>query len=287
MICIKKPKERKIDQQAYYENDPRLRGQKEPSLPKPFYKKELFKLQTELVKLQEWTIKENKKILLIFEGRDAAGKGGLIKSISKYLNPRYCRVVALPQPTEKERTQWYFQRHTQHLPAGGELVLFDRSWYNRAGVEKVMGWCDEEEYQYFLKACPAYESLLTESGITLIKYWLSVSNIEQEKRLQARRNERHKHWKLSPTDIESLNKWQNYSRAKDTMFKFTDTSQCPWIVVPSDDKKRAKLNCIAHLLSTVPYKDISEAPPLLPQRTNKGDYRRPSDVKQNFVPKVY
>ncbi|PAS46121.1 polyphosphate kinase 2, partial [Vibrio cholerae] len=234
-------------------------------LDKKVYERELELLQIELVKLQEWVKQEKLKLVVIFEGRDAAGKGGVIKTITEKLNPRVCRVAALPAPTEKEKTQWYFQRYVAHLPAGGEIVLFDRSWYNRAGVEKVMGFCSDEEYQEFLRSCPEFERMLQRSGIILLKYWFSVSDEEQERRFIERINTPLKRWKFSPMDLESRQRWAAYSRAKDEMFAYTDTKHCPWWVVPSDDKKRARLNCISHLLSSVEYQEIEHAPISLPE----------------------
>ena len=235
------------------EVDPKLLARKKKKLPKEFYEKELFRLQVEMVKLQEWIKEKDLKVVVLFEGRDAAGKGGVIKRITEHLNPRVCRIAALPAPTEREKTQWYFERYTNHLPAAGEMVLFDRSWYNRAGVELVMGFCTEDEHQEFLRSCPEFERMLIRSGIILIKYWFSVSHGEQEKRFQGRRKQRHKYWKLSPMDMESRARWKEYSKAKDEMFAHTDIKQAPWYVVPSDDKKRARLNCMAHLLSMIPY----------------------------------
>jgi polyphosphate kinase 2 len=263
-----------------------------PSKPKELndsvYLKELAALQVELVKLQEWIKLKGLKLVVIFEGRDAAGKGGVIKRITECLNPRYARVVALPVPTEREKTQWYFQRYVQHLPAAGEMVLFDRSWYNRAGVERVMGYCTEEEHQDFLRSCPEFERMLIRSGIILIKYWFSVSDEEQEKRFKARLQDPTKRWKLSPMDLESRAKWVEYSRAKDEMFKYTDTKQCPWWVVNSDDKKRSRLNTIHHLVSIIPYEDLTppemELPPRQPDKTG---YVRPPITDQTFVPEVY
>ena len=251
------------------------------------YEKELFKLQLELVKLQEWIKHQGLKVVVIFEGRDAAGKGGVIKRITQHLNPRICRVVALPAPTEREKTQWYFQRYVPHLPAAGEMVLLDRSWYNRAGVEKVMGFCSDEEYQEFLRSCPEYERMLVRSGITLIKYWFSVSDEEQERRFQSRLEEPHKRWKLSPMDLESRSRWLEYSRAKDEMFAHTDIKQAPWFVVNSDIKKHARLNCIAHLLSMIPYEDLTPEPIELPHRTDSTGYIRPPITDQTFVPELY
>ncbi|EKF9662598.1 polyphosphate kinase 2 [Vibrio cholerae] len=255
-------------------------------LDKKVYERELELLQIELVKLQEWVKKEKLKLVVIFEGRDAAGKGGVIKTITEKLNPRVCRVAALPAPTEKEKTQWYFQRYVAHLPAGGEIVLFDRSWYNRAGVEKVMGFCSDEEYQEFLRSCPEFERMLQRSGIILLKYWFSVSDEEQERRFIERINTPLKRWKFSPMDLESRQRWAAYSRAKDEMFAYTDTKHCPWWVVPSDDKKRARLNCISHLLSSVEYQEIEHAPISLPE-INKQGYVRPPIEDQTFVPQRY
>ncbi|MGT3830632.1 polyphosphate kinase 2 [Vibrio cholerae] len=255
-------------------------------LDKKVYERELELLQIELVKLQEWVKQEKLKLVVIFEGRDAAGKGGVIKTITEKLNPRVCRVAALPAPTEKEKTQWYFQRYVAHLPAGGEIVLFDRSWYNRAGVENVMGFCSDEEYQEFLRSCPEFERMLQRSGIILLKYWFSVSDEEQERRFIERINTPLKRWKFSPMDLESRQRWAAYSRAKDEMFAYTDTKHCPWWVVPSDDKKRARLNCISHLLSSVEYQEIEHAPITLPE-INKQGYVRPPIEDQTFVPQRY
>ncbi len=251
------------------------------------YYAELEKLEIELVKLQEWVKFNGLKVVVLFEGRDAAGKGGAIKRITESLNPRFARVVALGTPTEKEKTQWYFQRYVQHLPAAGEMVFFDRSWYNRAGVERVMGFCTDEEYQEFLRACPEFERMLIRSGIILIKYWFSVSNDEQERRFQDRMSDPTKRWKLSPMDLESRAHWVEYSRAKDAMFSYTDTKQSPWYVVNADDKKRARLNVIAHLLSLIPYKDLTPEPLKLPPRQSDSGYIRPPLSDQTFVPEKY
>ena len=251
------------------------------------YEKELTILQVELVKLQRWIHERNLKVVVLFEGRDAAGKGGVIKRITQRLNPRICRVVALGTPTEKENTQWYFQRYVPHLPAAGEMVLFDRSWYNRAGVEYVMGFCTEEEHREFLRSCPEFERMLVRSGIKLIKYWFSVSDEEQEKRFQNRIKDRTKRWKLSEMDLESREKWVEYSKAKDIMFAHTDIKQAPWYVVNADNKRRARLNCISHLLSMISYKDIKPDPIKLPPRQNKVGYVRPPFEDQNFVPEKY
>jgi len=248
------------------------------------YNKELAKLQIELVKLQEWIKEKGLKVVCIFEGRDAAGKGGVIKRITESLNPRICRVVALGTPTEREKTQWYFQRYVPHLPAAGEMVLFDRSWYNRGGVERVMGFCSDEEYQEFMRSCPEFERMLVRSGIILIKYWFSVSDDVQEERFQGRIKDPTKRWKLSPMDVESRNKWVEYSKAKDQMFAHTDIKQAPWYVVNADVKKHARLNCIKHLLSLIPYEDLTPAPIDLPAREKAGGYVRPPLADQTFVP---
>ncbi len=256
-------------------------------LSKHDYEKALDELQIELVKLQEWIKHEGLKVIVLFEGRDAAGKGGTIKRIMDKLNPRVCRVVALGTPTEKEKTQWYFQRYVPHLPAAGEMVLFDRSWYNRAGVERVMGFCKEDEYEEFMRSCPEFERMLVRSGITLIKYWFSVSDEEQEKRFQQRFNDPLKRWKLSPMDLESRARWVQYSLAKDEMFKYTDIKQAPWYVVEADDKKRARLNTIHHLLSLVSYKELKQRSIKLPPRKKGRSYIRPPFEEQNFIPEVY
>jgi len=256
-------------------------------LDNEFYERELVRLQTELVKLQEWIKHEGLKVVVIFEGRDAAGKGGVIKRIMQRLNPRICRVVALATPTEREKTQWYFQRYVAYLPAAGEMVLFDRSWYNRAGVERVMSYCTDEEYREFLHSCPEFERMLMHSGIILIKYWFSVSDDEQERRFQERLDERTKRWKLSPMDLQSRSHWIEYSRAKDEMFAYTDIKQAPWYVVVADDKRRARLNCIFHLLSMIPYEDLTPEPIELPPRQNTKGYVRPPITEQTFVPEKY
>ncbi len=251
------------------------------------YEKELVRLQLELVKLQEWIKREGLRVVVIFEGRDAAGKGGTIKRITESLNPRVCRVVALAAPTERERTQWYFQRYVPHLPAAGEMVLFDRSWYNRAGVERVMGFCTETEYQEFFRTCPEFERMLIRSGIVLIKYWFSVSDAEQERRFQRRIDDPTRRWKLSPMDLKSRELWIEYSKAKDEMFNYTDTKQSRWSVVEADDKRRARLNCISHLLSLIPYKDLTPEPITLPPRRDDSGYVRPPMSEQTFVPNLY
>ena len=251
------------------------------------YLAELSKLNIELVKLQEWIKITGRKVVIIFEGRDAAGKGGAIKTITLRLNPRFARVVALGTPTERERTEWYFQRYVAALPAAGEIVLFDRSWYNRAGVEHVMGFCTDDEYQEFLRSCPEFERMLGRSGVTLVKYWFSVSDAEQERRFQARIDDPTKRWKLSPMDLQSRARWVDYSRAKDEMFAHTDIKQAPWYVVNADNKKRARLNVISHLLSLFPYEDLTPEPIILPPREPDNGYVRPPISDQTFVPEVY
>ena len=258
-----------------------------PRLSKTAYEAELRRLAVELVKWEEWIKARGLKVVAIFEGRDAAGKGGAIKRIMEPLNPRFARVVALPAPTERERGQWYFQRYVVNLPAAGEIVLFDRSWYNRAGVERVMGFCTEEEYQEFLRSCPEFERMLVRSGIILIKYWFSVSDAEQERRFQARLDDPTKRWKLSPMDVESRARRLDYSKAKDEMFAHTDFKQAPWWVVRSDDKKRAHLNVITHLLSQVPYEDLTPEPIVLPPRQKDTGYVRPPMSDQTFIPEPF
>lgn len=253
-------------------------------LPKKPYQRELFRLQGELVKMQEWVRLAGARLVVVFEGRDAAGKGGTIKRITEYLNPRIARIVALPAPTDRERGQWYFQRYVQNLPAAGEIVLFDRSWYNRAGVERVMGFCTPAEHQRFLRQCPVFERLLTEDGILLRKYWFSVSDEEQQRRFESRVNDPMRRWKLSPMDLESLARWEDYSRAKDEMFVHTDTPDSPWHVVESDDKRRARINMISHLLSTVPYREVAVPELHLPERAASTGYERPDPGLQNYVP---
>ena len=255
-------------------------------LGRTFYETELTKLQRELVKLQDHVQREGLKVCVLFEGRDAAGKGGVIKRIVERTNPRIVRVVALSKPTERERTQWYFQRYVAHLPAGGEIVLFDRSWYNRAGVERVMGFCTDEEYDRFLLSAPDFERLLKRAGIILIKYWFSVSDLEQERRFTGRIEQPEKRWKLSAMDLESRARWLDYSRAKDVMFEHTDTKASPWWVISADDKRRARLNCIRHLLESIPYEDHTSEPLLLPDR-QEGQYTRPPLSEQSFVPDYY
>ncbi len=274
---------------AHVWSDPHVEeiGSAVRTLSNKVYLRELATLQVELVKLLEWIKHEGLKVVVVFEGRDAAGKGGAIKTISLTLNPRYCRVVALGTPTEREKTQWYVQRYVAHLPAAGEMVLFDRSWYNRAGVERVMGFCSEAEYQEFLRSCPEFERMLVRSGIILVKYWFSVSDAEQERRFQSRIEDPTKRWKLSPMDLESRTRWVEYSKAKDEMFAYTDIKQAPWYVVNADNKKRARLNMIRHLLGLIPYQDLTPEPIVLPPRQEDKGYIRPPLTDQTFVPEIY
>jgi polyphosphate kinase len=260
---------------------------KHGKLRNEFYEREFAKLQEELVTLQYWVKDKGLKIVIVVEGRDAAGKGGVIKRITEPLNPRGARVVALDKPSDRERTQWYFQRYIAHLPSAGEIVIFDRSWYNRAGVEHVMKFCTEDEYQEFLRSCPEFEKMLVRSGIILLKYWFSVSDEEQELRFRQRVDDPSRRWKLSPMDIASWDKWVEYSRAKDEMFKYTDIKQAPWWNVPSNDKKKARLNCIAHILSSIPYKDVTPQPLELPPRKIAENYVRPPQSDLNIVPEKY
>ena len=262
----------------------RMRAKKEFNA---HYERELARQHIELVKLQEWIKHEGLKIVVIFEGRDAAGKGGVIKRITQCLNPRVCRVVALGTPTEREKTQWYFQRYVPNLPAAGEMVLFDRSWYNRAGVERVMGFCTETEYREFLRSCPEFERMLVRAGIQVVKYWFSVSDEEQERRFRSRITDPTKRWKLSPMDLQSRSRWMEYSRAKDEMFAHTDIKQASWYVVNADNKKAARLNCINHLLSLIPYEDLTPEPIELPPRQDAIGYVRPPVSDQTFVPESY
>ncbi|GJM61555.1 MULTISPECIES: polyphosphate kinase 2 [Persicobacter] len=256
-------------------------------LDKKTYEKELERLQIELVKLQKWVKEKGLRVVVIFEGRDAAGKGGAIKRIRENLSPRICKVVALGIPTEREKSQWYFQRYVAHLPAAGEIVLFDRSWYNRAGVEYVMGYCTQTQYEEFLRSCPLFERMLIRSGTILIKYWFSVSDEEQEKRFAERINTPMKRWKFSPMDIKSREKWMEYSQAKDQMFAYTDTKQSPWYVVEADRKKAARLNCIAHLLSKIDYEEIPDENIELPEIDRSKGYIRPPREEQTYVPELY
>lgn len=263
-------------------------GTKPKKMSTEAYLKELVKLQIELVRLQEWVKQEGLRVVVVFEGRDAAGKGGTIKRITEVLNPRVCRVVALPAPTEREDSQWYFQRYSAQLPAAGEIVLFDRSWYNRAVVERVMGWSTEAEVQEFFRDCPEFERMLKRSGIILIKYWFSISDDEQDRRFQERINNPLKRWKFSDTDLQGRDRWEEFSRAKDEMFKYTDTRESPWWVVEGDTKKRARLNCIHHLLQQIEYEDITPKPFTLPARKQStGGYVRPPIDSQTYVPEAY
>jgi polyphosphate kinase len=255
-----------------------------PRVPKKPYEKELYRLQAELMKVQEWVRAEGARIVVIFEGRDAAGKGGTIKRVTQYLNPRVAQIAALPAPTDREKSQWYFQRYVEHLPSAGQVVLFDRSWYNRAGVEHVMGFCSKEEYHRFLHQCPIFERLLVEDGILLRKYWFSVSDDEQERRFKARLGDPMRQWKLSPMDLESISRWEDYSRAKDEMFVHTDIPEAPWYVVESQDKRRARINMISHLLSTIPYHEVQRAPIKLPHRPPTQGYVRAPREMQTYVP---
>ena len=257
---------------------------KKNKMDKKLYEETLEGLQLELIKMQDWIKEHGLRVVVIFEGRDAAGKGGAIKRITEKLNPRICKVIALGVPTEREKTQWYFQRYISHLPAAGEMVLFDRSWYNRAGVETVMEFCTKDQSDYFLKTCPEFEKMLIEDGIILVKYWFSVSDDEQEKRFQGRINDPTKRWKISPMDLESRTRWVAYSKAKDKMFQYTDTKKSPWYVVDADDKKKARINCIAHLLTRVDYKEVKKPEIKLPERQSEDNYLRPPMEEQNFVP---
>ncbi len=276
----------KLDTPHFHVVEP-VKAKKKPKLAKKFYEKELRRLQQELVKLQEWVKSEGLRVVVIFEGRDAAGKGGVIKRIDERMNPRVCRVVAVGTPTERDKTQWWFQRYVNHLPAAGEIVLFDRSWYNRALVEPIMGFCTQDEYREFLRSCPEFERMLVRSGIILIKYWFSVSDEEQERRFRDRMADPRKRWKLSPMDLESRAKWVEFSKAKDSMFDHTDIKQAPWYVVNADDKKRARLNCISHLLTMIPYEDTTPEPIELPPRGTDESYIRPPIGEQEFVPELY
>jgi len=253
-------------------------------LPREFYEETLYALQGQLVEMQEWVKASGSRIVVVFEGRDAAGKGSTIKRVAEYLNPRVARIVALPTPTERQKTQWYFQRYVEQLPAAGEIVLFDRSWYNRAGVEKVMGFCTPEEYRRFLRQAPIFERMLIEDGIFLRKYWFSVSNHEQEKRFASRLNDPMRQWKLSPMDFESITRWEDYSRAKDEMMVHTDTDESPWFDVEADDKRKARINMIHHLLSSVPYEPVKRQPLTLPKRPKGHGYQRPPRDLSRFVP---
>jgi polyphosphate kinase 2 len=251
------------------------------------YFSELFRLQGELVKLQSWVVKTGHKVVILFEGRDAAGKGGVIKRITQRLNPRVCRVAALPAPNDRERTQWYFQRYVSHLPAAGEIVLFDRSWYNRAGVEKVMGFCDDDQYEEFFRTVPEFERMLARSGIQLIKYWFSISDQEQHLRFLSRIHDPLKQWKLSPMDLESRRRWEDYTKAKEIMLERTHIAEAPWWVVQADDKKTARLNCIHHLLGQMPYEEVEQPAIELPERQRREDYSRVPTPSELIIPQVY
>ena len=281
----KKHKEQKKESKKVIKED--IPQEAKEKMPSGFYEEELIKLQIDLVKLQEWIRHKGLRVVVLFEGRDAAGKGGTIKRITECLNPRICRVVALGIPTEREKTQWYFQRYVDHLPAAGELVLFDRSWYNRAGVERVMEFCSDDEYWDFLRSCPNFETMLIRSGIILIKYWFSVSDMEQERRFQQRIEDPTRRWKISQMDMAARTKWVEYSKAKDEMFAYTDTKQSPWYVVEADDKRRARLNCISHLLSMIPYKNVPREKIVLPPIERDKSYVRPPMSEQTFVPEKY
>ena len=257
------------------------------NLERHFYFKELFRLQGELVKLQDWVVHNKLKVVVLFEGRDAAGKGGVIKRITQRLNPRVCRVAALPAPSERERSQWYFQRYVSHLPAGGEIVLFDRSWYHRAGVEKVMGFCSDDDYEEFFRTVPEFEKMLIRSGIILIKYWFSITDDEQNLRFMMRIHDPLKQWKLSPMDMESRRRWEQYTKAKETMLERTHIPEAPWRIIEAVDKKKARLNCIHHLLSQVPYQEIEREAVTLPARVHNPDYLRNPVPEDMFVPQVY
>jgi polyphosphate kinase len=281
-------KKHKKDKNHKTHLDSEAKQLKPKKLDKKKYEKELARLQTELVKMQYWIKHTGYRLVILFEGRDAAGKGGTIKRISEPLNPRGCRVVALGTPSDREKTQWYFQRYVEHLPAAGEIVMFDRSWYNRAGVEYVMGFCTDAQYNEFMQSCPEFERMLVRSGIMLLKYWFSVSDEEQEARFQSRTTDPARRWKLSPMDLESRDLWMEYSKAKDNMFAHTNIPEAPWFTVEADDKKRARLNCLSHILSKVPYTDMTpEAMELPPRREAPEHYVRPPRNEQFFVPSTY
>ena len=281
----KKQKEKKKESKKVIKED--IPQEPKEKMPNDFYEDELKKLQIELVKLQEWIKHKGLRVIVLFEGRDAAGKGGTIKRITECLNPRVCRVVALGIPTEREKTQWYFQRYVDHLPGAGEIVIFDRSWYNRACVERVMEFCTEDEYWDFLRSCPNFETMLIRSGIILVKYWFSVSDKEQERRFIQRIEDPTRRWKISPMDMAARTKWVEYSKAKDEMFSYTDTKQSPWFVVEADDKRRARLNCISHLLSMITYKNVPREKIILPPLEKDKSYVRPPMSEQTFVPERY
>ena len=287
----KKKETRKVDDQQSASGKRTPTGDIVPEARKKMkgkeYEKELARLQQELVKLQYWVRDQGVRVVMVFEGRDAAGKGGTIKRITEPLNPRSCRVVALGTPSDREKTQWYFQRYVSHLPAAGEIVLFDRSWYNRGGVERVMGFCTDLEYREFLRSCPQFERMLVRSEITLLKYWFSVSDKEQERRFQGRAQDPMRRWKLSPIDLESRDRWVEFSKAKDEMFFYTDIEEAPWYTVEGDEKRRARLNCISHILNTIPYEDVTPKPMKLPPRKEQEPYERPSKTEHQLVPERY
>jgi polyphosphate kinase len=257
---------------------------KRQRFPKQVYERELIRLQAELVKLQEWIRAEGARLVIVFEGRDAAGKGSTIKRVTQYLNPRVARIAALPAPTDRERSQWYFQRYVAHLPAAGEIVLFDRSWYNRAGVERVMGFCTDEQYHRFLAQAPVFERMLVDDGVILRKYWFSVSDVEQERRFRSRAKDRMRQWKLSPMDLESITRWEDYSEAKDRMMAATSTEWAPWHVVESEDKRRSRVNVMHHLLTSIPHEPMTPEVPPVPERPAPRGYERPPQGDQNYVP---
>jgi polyphosphate kinase 2 len=282
--CLDEELELELDDSRLDELDREAVTGQPPILDRRVYFRELLRLQGELVKLQDWVQHEQKKVVVLFEGRDSAGKGGVIKRITQRLNPRICRVAALPAPNERERTQWYFQRYVTHLPAGGEIVLFDRSWYNRAGVERVMGFCTEEQYQEFFKSVPEFERMLIRSGTILIKYWFSITDEEQQFRFTMRIQDPLKQWKLSPMDVESRSRWEQYTKAKETMLEHTHLPDSPWWIVDAIDKKRARLNCIAHLLDQIPYQQIAHTPVQLPPRVRNPEYHRGPIPPEMYVP---
>jgi polyphosphate kinase 2 len=258
-----------------------------PTIDRHIYFRELFRLQRELIRLQDWVVREKLKVVVLFEGRDAAGKGGVIKRITQRLNPRVCRVAALPAPSERERSQWYFQRYVPHLPAGGEMVLFDRSWYNRAGVERVMGFCSEADVEEFYRSVPEFEKMLVRSGIILIKYWFSITDEEQHLRFQMRIHDPIKQWKLSPMDLESRRRWEQYTKVKEEMLDRSHIAEAPWWIVEAVDKKKARLNCISHLLTQIPYQDVVHEPITLPARVHSPEYRREQISRELYVPAIY
>jgi polyphosphate kinase 2 len=278
-----------LDEELEMEVDDRRAAGQPPAsdVDRRVYFRELFRLQGELVKLQDWVVHQRVKMVVLFEGRDAAGKGGVIKRITQRLNPRVCRVAALQAPSERERTQWYFQRYVAHLPAAGEIVLFDRSWYNRAGVERVMGFCSDDDVEEFFRSVPEFERMLVRSGVVLVKYWFSITDDEQYARFQMRIQDPLKQWKLSPMDLESRRRWEQYTKAKEAMLERTHIAEAPWWIIEAVDKKRARLNCIHHLLSRVPYAEVAHASVSLPERVHHADYNRGPIAKELYVPSVY